>query len=63
MILRSVISMTFILCIIADEIPNPPEILDTECKQRSVILSWSPTGEAPVTGYMIQYKTNWSPNE
>jgi hypothetical protein len=63
MILRSVISLTFILCIIAEEIPTPPEILDTECKRVSAILSWSPTGNAPVTGYIIQYKTNWSPNE
>jgi len=62
-IITSLVSLTVILSVTGNNVPSQPEILNIECRLRTAILSWSPTGEVPVTEYIVQYKTNWSPNE
>jgi neuronal cell adhesion protein len=63
-LIEKLLILIFVSFVFANYVPSPPEIINIECRTISAILSWTPIGDtAPVTGYIIQYQTSFSPGE
>lgn len=47
------------------DVPNPPHINTAQCGEREALLEWSSTGDnnAPLQGYVVQYVTQFHPDD
>ncbi|KAK7070825.1 hypothetical protein SK128_024045 [Halocaridina rubra] len=48
-----------------EDVPNPPNLKNVECSGREALLEWASAGDnnAPLQGYVIQYVTQFHPDD
>lgn len=52
-------------CACLPDVPNPPRINAAQCGEREALLDWSSSGDnnAPLQGYVVQYVTQFHPDD
>ncbi|XP_050687578.1 uncharacterized protein LOC126981013 isoform X4 [Eriocheir sinensis] len=53
------------LILTVEDVPNPPRINAAQCGEREALLDWSSSGDnnAPLQGYVVQYVTQFHPDD
>ncbi|XP_055389470.1 neuroglian isoform X2 [Condylostylus longicornis] len=49
--------------LIVQDVPNPPELISTDCYAEEALIRWQPQGDnrSPILHYTIQYNTSFTP--